>query len=327
MVLRRTFFKRSKYPLLQPLLEKHLGGSCHNAHTITHKLKAPERVGLQLELDQWHAGDADHARLVGYSGGRHVFSAGLAEMVTSDDMVLAPVQREQLPQSTDGSLDCVKQGIYLLRQESAPIVLHVRSEESYRHPPTLEIMARQRDVAQAALSGLLTRARSRGVYKGKCISLEMEGDYGNRDVGIRFHRLPATSRDAIVLPDAVLQVVERNVLGLLKHGDTLRQSGRGTRHGLLFHGRPGTGKTLMVRYLAQACPDHTVILLTGRQLGLIRESCQIARLLAPAMVVLEDVDLIAEDRAQNKCTTLLHELLDEMDGIGAKTDCIFLLTT
>jgi ATP-dependent 26S proteasome regulatory subunit len=83
----------------------------------------------------------------------------------------------------------------------------------------------------------------------------------------------------------------------------------------------------MLRYLAHACPEHTIVVLTGRQTGLIRESCEMARLLAPSLIVLEDVDLVAEDRERNKCSTLLHELLDEMDGLGPKTECIFLLTT
>jgi CIC family chloride channel protein len=148
-----------------------------------------------------------------------------------------------------------------------------------------------------------------------------------REVSVRFHDLPHTDRDAIVLPETILQVIERNVLGLLRHGEALRRSGRSTRHGLLFHGPPGTGKTLTARYLARTCTEHTVILLTGRQLGLIRESCQMARLLAPSIVILEDIDLVAEERSQNKCPTVLHELLDEMDGLGTKTDCIFLLTT
>ena len=122
-------------------------------------------------------------------------------------------------------------------------------------------------------------------------------------------------------------MVERNVLGMLEHGATLRAAGRALRHGLLFHGPPGTGKTMMVRYLAQACRDHTVILMAGGQQGMVRESCQIARLLAPSIVVLEDVDLVAEDREHNRCPVVLHELMNEMDGLGPRAEVIFLLTT
>src|SRR5207253_4605274 len=60
---------------------------------------------------------------------------------------------------------------------------------------------------------------------------------------------------------------------------------------------------------------------------LIRESCVLAKLLQPSLVVIEDVDLIAADRNQNFDTTLLHDLLDEMDGLGVTADVIFILTT
>ena len=45
------------------------------------------------------------------------------------------------------------------------------------------------------------------------------------------------------------------------------------------------------------------------------------------MLILEDVDLVASERRRNRHNTVLHELMDEMDGLGEKTDCVFLLTT
>jgi ATP-dependent 26S proteasome regulatory subunit len=114
---------------------------------------------------------------------------------------------------------------------------------------------------------------------------------------------------------------------MIRYGEVLRKSGRATRHGVLLHGPPGTGKTLLLRYLATSCPTHTVILMTGRQAELVRESCQIARMLAPSLVILEDVDLIATQREENRCPVFLHDLMDEMDGLGPKADVIFLLTT
>jgi ATP-dependent 26S proteasome regulatory subunit len=163
------------------------------------------------------------------------------------------------------------------------------------------------------------------VYRGK--TLFLEDDAMSRQIVVRFHPLAPTPREALVLPEAIMAVIERNVIGLFKHADRLRRAGRSTRHGLLFHGPPGTGKTLMLRYLAGACTGHTVIMLSGRQMSLIRESCQVARLLAPSLVLLEDVDLIAQNRNENSTPALLQELLDEMDGLGPKADVIFLLTT
>jgi ATP-dependent 26S proteasome regulatory subunit len=56
----------------------------------------------------------------------------------------------------------------------------------------------------------------------------------------------------------------------------------------------------------------------------------LARLLQPAMVVIEDVDLIARsrDRMRSACDeTMLNGLLNEMDGLKENSDILFILTT
>ena len=58
----------------------------------------------------------------------------------------------------------------------------------------------------------------------------------------------------------------------------------------------GTGKTLTATYLAGALQDRTAIVLTGPALELVRASCRMARDLQPSMVILEDIDLIAQER-------------------------------
>jgi ATP-dependent 26S proteasome regulatory subunit len=240
---------------------------------------------------------------------------------------LAPVEREHCAVNASETLDCVIRGVFLLRFRDHPIVIMIHKGDALlRGRPGLELMAHDRRLAQVAFSQLLSEANNGSVFKGKCLSLGKEHVF-DPGIRVRFHEWTTVSRDSIVLPEELMQVLERNVLGILHHAEKLRQSGWASRHGVLFHGPPGTGKTLVVRYLAQACKDHTVILLTGRQLGTIRESFEIARLLAPSIVVVEDVDLIAEDRSTNKQAVFLCELMDEMDGLGAKTDCIFVLTT
>ena len=72
----------------------------------------------------------------------------------------------------------------------------------------------------------------------------------------------------------------------------------------------------------------TVIVISGRALGQIGEACSVARVLAPAAVVVEDVDLIAEERtARHGEHPLLFQLLNEMEGLNSAADVTFLLTT
>ena len=69
-------------------------------------------------------------------------------------------------------------------------------------------------------------------------------------------------------------------------------------------------------------------MLTGRALVAVGPVTEMARALAPAVVVLEDVDLVAEDRTMGpRSNPVLFDLLDAMDGAAGDADLLFLLTT
>jgi ATP-dependent 26S proteasome regulatory subunit len=71
------------------------------------------------------------------------------------------------------------------------------------------------------------------------------------------------------------------------------------------------------------------VLLTGRGLGLIEQAVHIARELAPATVVFEDVDLVAGERTMDYGGGggVLFELLNQMEGLEEDADLLFVLTT
>jgi ATP-dependent 26S proteasome regulatory subunit len=73
--------------------------------------------------------------------------------------------------------------------------------------------------------------------------------------------------------------------------------------------------------------NYTVVLLTGPSLGLLPQACRVARALSPSAVIIEDVDLIARERGENEYASLLHNLLDEMDGLSPKIEMVFVMTT
>jgi hypothetical protein len=166
-------------------------------------------------------------------------------------------------------------------------------------------------------------------YRGKIPSLEGGADYRGRSRGVTVHRLPAVGREEVILPERTLTLLDRNVLGFVGNRAALRQLGQSTRKGILLYGPPGTGKTHTIRYLATNLPGHTTLIITAEQVGLLGAYMNLARLLQPTMVVIEDVDLIARDREEmGPCEEpLLNKLLNEMDGLKEDADILFVLTT
>jgi ATP-dependent 26S proteasome regulatory subunit len=72
------------------------------------------------------------------------------------------------------------------------------------------------------------------------------------------------------------------------------------------------------------------LLITAEGVALLPEYMALARLLQPALVVIEDADLLARDRSEraDPCDeVLLNRLLNEMDGLRERADVFFVLTT
>ncbi len=167
-------------------------------------------------------------------------------------------------------------------------------------------------------------------YRSKILSLEQPPRFGGESGGLTVHELRPVARDEVILPATTVALLERNVIGFLRQRPRLRELGLPTKKGLLFYGPPGTGKTHTIHYLASALEEHTTFLVSAEQVGLIDEYMALARLLQPSVVVIEDVDLIARDRARMRNPVeevMLNKLLNQMDGLQRDADVLFILTT
>jgi ATP-dependent 26S proteasome regulatory subunit len=170
------------------------------------------------------------------------------------------------------------------------------------------------DAARAWLDGLLERSRRDNPFRGRALEAVVAGCTGLR---FRVLDLDAVGRADVVLPAAVWDEVDRNVHGLFAARARLAAAGLAENRGLLLAGPPGTGKTLLTRVLAAELPAGvTVVFCDGKAVaGTVRQLYAELEHLAPALVVMEDIDLVVADRHRGSMSTgPLVDFLLALDG-------------
>jgi ATPase family associated with various cellular activities (AAA)/AAA+ lid domain len=325
---------REEPPFLVRIRE-HLAADPSALSVVTQEFESTEHANVQVGLD---AVLDETAEILGFASAHAgYFQVSLAALLapqgaglmSGPGVDLGPVQYVDVDLGAEGTITCLQSGLVLARRESGPIVILVAVGAEYGPRAgkiAVEALAPAREEAERFLADLRSEIRRRNVFRGRVISLEGRQFAPPK---VRFHELPGIERDGIVLPDGVLERVERHTVGFARHAERLRTAGRHLRRGLLLHGPPGTGKTLTAMYVVACAPERTTLLLTGPALGLVEQSVKLARMLEPSLVVLEDVDLVAQERTEQSTGTnaVLFELLNQMDGLADDADVIFLLTT
>lgn len=340
LVGRAVRVARTEDQALRRVLLDHLGPDAARLPTVAGSYPLYEHVNLQVGVDAWLAADPGRTHeVVGITGvGQLRYSdatigdfiqAGLNSLYGSAG-VGAPLTTA-LPCGPGGQTRaCISNGIYLVREgDDRLAIMFLPTSSSGSAEVNLQIVGTAQDKVDHVLSEIRRLGSERSVFRGQVISFgpEMFGLTGNT-TPLNFLTRPDVRRDQIVLPDALLAEIERQVVGIATHSGRLLASGQHLKRGILLHGAPGTGKTHTVSYLLSMLPDVTVIVISGRALGRITEACSVARTLQPAIVVVEDVDLIAEERtARDGEHPLLFQLLNEMEGLNSAADVTFLLTT
>jgi hypothetical protein len=300
------------------------------ASVLGHELPAFEHVNLQTALDAWMGADGRTVEVLGLTLPPHYETPSLQQLVHGDG--LGPVRVSapdlvDLPSGPARTTACLRRAVLLVQDHRGAYVVLVRGPDRHQ-PPALavEVAGLTTDAAQEVLRELADLRLQLNVYRGQVVELVHGQEGGLTAV---FPMLPRTDRDDVVLPDATLHRVERHTLDVVTHREALREAGQHLKRGLLLFGPPGTGKTHTTRYVVQQLRGGaTVLMLSGASLHFIGPITQLARDLQPTVLVLEDVDLVAEDRGFGPGPSpVLFTLLDAMDGAAADADLLFLLTT
>lgn len=179
---------------------------------------------------------------------------------------------------------------------------------------------------EAAVNGFFNlvenELRENSIYKGKAI------------VGVEQPTfLPVTVEETIVYTDEVMDSLEMCLWGVIRNRQLLKSDRRKTNKRVLLYGPYGTGKSECGRHTAKIAVDNGVTFIQhfSGEGGLdeLRQAAMTARLYAPSVLFIEDVDLYAkvgtgnsdmEQAAQSK-------LLELFDGITAKDDGVIIVMT
>jgi hypothetical protein len=249
---------------------------------------------------------------------------------------LGPLQHDEVDIGDPTPVRCLTNGLWLGSQDGLSFAILLAPSMRYGQATgvSVEIAVptgeRGAQFSQEFFRDLEVRVAAGRTYRGRVISLESYYDYSGRGGSVKVHRLHKVEREDVILPEKTLDLLDRNVGRFIAARDQIKRLRFSAKKGLLFYGPPGTGKTHTIHYLASQLPEHTSLLITAEQVGLLGEYFRLARFLQPAMMIIEDVDLIARERVQmhGPCEeVLLNKLLNEMDGLREDADVLFILTT
>jgi hypothetical protein len=233
---------------LRGRLRDHLGCDPAELPVVSKEIPVWERANLQVALDAYLAADGRSHEYVGLSA-QHGWHMGLAELAQRPQRGRAGwiavgsfgpdagPQEHVTVQVGERTIVCVAAGLFLIREADRPLIVSVRSAEPHGPEPDIvvEAMAPSRDPAEAFLAELVRLMAVHNVYRGRV--LEVGGSHwGGTSFEVR--ELPKVPREGIVLPDGILERIERHTLKFGEEADRLRQAGRHVKRGCCCTARP-----------------------------------------------------------------------------------------
>jgi magnesium chelatase subunit ChlI-like protein len=197
---------------------------------------------------------------------------------------IGPLQYKEVDIGGENPMRCLVNALWLLRDGDLPLAVLLARQPDHGVPGITVTVAAPAGMQGQGFADMLFRRLENVVaeaksYRGKVLSLDTHDHYRGMATGVAVHRLPPISRDEVVLPEETVKLIDRNIVQFARLRTKLIELGQSGKKGLLFHGPPGTGKTHTVRYLAGCLPDHTTLLITAGQAGMIADYFALARLL------------------------------------------------
>lgn len=220
------------------------------------------------------------------------------------------------------------------KTENKNIIIRLKYEQ-YQDKASIEVACTDKAIGEQHLNKIIANSAQKSIYRGQIIHLvhqsEKRDEYGDIEkqerLQVTFSKITGILDKDIILSQEHVDLLRRNILDLYDRKEILEANNIPTKRGILLYGPPGTGKTFACRYICNQLNEVTKFFISGSTLSNISAVFSLARLYQPAIIFIEDADLMFSSRDMNIYGTVLGELMDQMDGMQTQENISIVMTT
>jgi hypothetical protein len=173
---------------------------------------------------------------------------------------------------------------------------------------------RDQETGRAFLETIQRRADELNVFRGRVLTASP--GQGPRDISIEVADFTPVTRSEIIATESIWDEIDLNVRAVSTHSTLMNTLGLGVRRGVLLVGPPGVGKTSITSVIASELVGEFTVVYCDAGAGsfLLRTIFNECVRLGPAVIIIEDVDLIVGRRGHSGSSYVLAEFLAALDS-------------
>lgn len=217
-------------------------------------------------------------------------------------------------------------GFFLVEYCGRKLGIYCWEGDGFSRDYTITVFFRDKETFELIRDEFNRFRKENCIYKGHIVRIDRSGRHFSQAI-LRAGADRGHALNDVILPGEVKKYISDNILDYIRYSELISKNGFELRRGVLFHGVPGTGKTMMCEALASELKDFFCIFLAGESLSEVSSAFSLAKFYAPSMIVIEDVDLIGKERDLNNFTPLLGELFNSLDNLASNDKVCVIFTT